>query len=106
MLRCWWGIGEALVAVRDDGGSRCAITLLGWRHYQGMRAVAGVGRRAWRCRRRAAVIMESTMTTRTVDNATKGEGRMTRTSGKRCLWKMQGDGHCGEDDGGEHWTVR
>ena len=57
VLRCWQGGDGELVAGRDDGGSVCAIVLLGllgccW----GMRAVAGVGRRVWCCRgRRAAV---------------------------------------------------
>jgi hypothetical protein len=25
VLWCWWGGGKALVTVKDDGGSRCAI---------------------------------------------------------------------------------
>jgi hypothetical protein len=29
VLRCWWGGTRVLVAVRDDGGSRCAAGLLG-----------------------------------------------------------------------------
>ncbi len=44
MLQCWWGGGRVLMAVRDDGGSRCAVALLGRRRYLGVRAVAGVGR--------------------------------------------------------------
>jgi hypothetical protein len=39
----WWGGGGASMAVKDVGGSGCAVALLGqqW-HYRGMRAVVGV----------------------------------------------------------------
>ncbi len=57
MLRCWWGGGGALVAVRDDRGGGCDVALLGRRpHYQGVRAVADVGRLARHCRGRRAVV--------------------------------------------------
>ncbi len=52
------GVGKALVAVSDEGCGGCDdVALLGrWRRYRGMRAVAGMGQWARRCRgRRAAV---------------------------------------------------
>jgi hypothetical protein len=104
MLRSWWGGTKASVAVRDDRGGGCAITLLGRRSYRGVRAMAGVGRRTWCCRRRAAV-KELTMTTRTVDIVTRGEGQMMTRSSKNGSWKMQGDNNGGDDGGGEHWMA-
>jgi hypothetical protein len=88
-----------LVAVRDDGGG-CAVTLSGRWRYLGVRAVAGVGQWARRCQRRAAV------TTRTVDDATRGEGRTTMTSCKSGPWKTQGNSDGGNDGSGERWTER
>jgi hypothetical protein len=79
VLRYWWGGGRASVAVRDDIGGGRAVGLLGQRRYLGVRAVAGVGRRAWHCWGRRAAVMESTTMTRTVDDATRGD-----TTSQKC----------------------
>ncbi len=94
-----------MVAVRDDGGGGCAVTLFGPGRYWGMRAVGDVGRWAQRCQRRA-VVSELTMTTMMGDDTTRGEGQTTTTSGKSSPWKMQGNNHGGDNSRGEHWTVQ
>ncbi len=42
------------MAVRDDRGNRCAIILLGWQRYWGVRAVASVGQWVGHCQGRHA----------------------------------------------------
>ncbi len=90
MLRCWWGSGRVLVAVRDDEGGGC-IVLLGRRGFQGVRAVAGMGQQAWRCRGRRTAVTELTTMTRTADNAARGEGWRTTASDESSCSMMQGD---------------
>jgi hypothetical protein len=91
------------VVVRDDRGGGCAVALLGWHHYQGVKAVVDVGRQAQHCRGRRAAETESTTMTRTADNTTRGEGWTMTTSGKNgCLTKQAGNNDGGNDGG---WDV-
>ncbi len=104
MLRCWWGGGRALVAVRDDEGGGC-VALLGRRGFQGVRAVAGMGQWAWRCRGRRTAVTESTTTTKMADNAARGEGWTTTASDESSCSMMQGDDN-GSNNGSRDVTLR
>ncbi len=84
------------MVVRDDGGGACAIALLGGQRYWGMRAVAGVGRRAKHCRGGRAAVTELATRTRTANDPTRGEGQMMKASNKSGHSMMQGD-----DDGSD-----
>jgi hypothetical protein len=89
MLRCWWGGSGALVVVRDDGGSRCAVALLGQQqHYRGMRGVAGMGQRAWRCRgrREAASGLKRKVIINMLLGGACGKGRGRRWHGVHHGW--------------------
>jgi hypothetical protein len=90
-----------LVVVRDDVDGGCVIALLEQRHYQGMSAVAGVGRWVRYCRGRRAAVTESTTATRTADNATRGEERMMMTSEESSRLTTQGDNNGGINGGGD-----
>ncbi len=94
------GGGRVLVAVRNDEGGRC-VALLGQQHYQGVRAMAGMGWQARHCWSRKAAVTELTRKTRMGDDTTRGEGQTKMTSNESGCLMTQGNDDGGDNGGGD-----